>query len=156
VRSTRACIATCRNISIPERAAARRLLVRRNPSAQPERNINFGWAHADATIGDPARQHPRDLGADNASNLFTIAFKHAIDRHVSWYFDWAETSTIRGLITTWAPADRITTDCHDATTLAAFDPTANGGAGGVTGGRTALLRRRTAPRLSREASTCGS
>jgi predicted porin len=102
----------------------------------PRDNINFGWAHADATIGDPGQHNtPAMLGADNASNLFTIAFKHAIDRHVSWYFDWAET-----LNHPWAHYDLgaggrgITTDCHDATTLAAFDPTANGGAGGVTGG----------------------
>jgi hypothetical protein len=27
-----------------------------------------------------------------------------------------------------------TTDCHDASQEAAFDPTANGGAGGVSGG----------------------
>jgi predicted porin len=101
----------------------------------PRDNINFGWAKALGTPGDPGQHNtPAIANPDNQSNLYTIAFKHAIDRHVSWYFDWAETLNHSAAHYDLGAGGRaITTDCHDATTLAAFDATANGGAGGVTG-----------------------
>ncbi|MDB5042264.1 MAG: Porin precursor [Candidatus Eremiobacteraeota bacterium] len=98
-------------------------------------NVNFGWARANPSPGDPG-QHNTSGGfsPDNMANLYTFAFKHAIDRHVLWYFDWALTLNHRDAHYDLGAGGRgLTTDCHDASTLAAFDPTANGGAGGVTG-----------------------
>jgi predicted porin len=99
-------------------------------------NINFGWAHANAAVGDPGQHNTSAmLGADNAANLYTVAFKHQIDRHFSYYFDYAETLNHPYAHYDLGAGGRgVTTDCHDATQLAAFDPTANGGLGGVTGG----------------------
>jgi hypothetical protein len=95
-------------------------------------NLNFGWAHADATPGDPG-QHNTTGGPspDNIANLYTIAFKHMIDPHVSWYANYAVTANHRDAhYDLGAGGHGVTTDCHDATQLAAFDPTT----GAVTGG----------------------
>lgn len=90
-------------------------------------NINFGWARANPTPGDPGQHNtPGGPNPDNMANMYTVAYKHIIDRHLSWYLDYADT-----LNHAWAHYDLgaggrlITTDCHDATTEAAFDATAN-------------------------------
>jgi len=111
-------------------------------------SFSVGWARANPTPGDPGQHNtptlypnaanPNAYGTpnpDNMSNMFTAMFRHTIDRHVSWYTDWA--LTLNHPLAHYdlgAGGRAITTDCHDATTLAAFDPTANGGLGGVTGG----------------------
>jgi len=58
------------------------------------------------------------------ANMYTVAYKHAIDKHVSWYADWAMTlNHVAAHYDLGAGGRGITTDCHDATPLSAFDPT---------------------------------
>jgi hypothetical protein len=94
-------------------------------------NINFGWARANPSRGDPGQHNtPGGFNPDNMANMYTFAFKHAIDRHVLWYFDWALTLNHPDAHYDLGAGGRgLTTDCHDASQLAAFDPTT----GGVTG-----------------------
>jgi predicted porin len=101
----------------------------------PRDNLSVGWAHADASPGDPG-QHNTTGGAnpDNAANMYTLAYKHHLDPKTYWYATVAETVNHRDSHYDLGAGGRaITTDCHDALQLAAFDPTANNGAGGVTG-----------------------
>jgi predicted porin len=94
-------------------------------------NVNFGWARANPSPGDPG-QHNTTGGPNpnNMANMYTFAFKHAIDRHTLWYFDWALTLNHPDAHYDLGAGGRgLTTDCHDASTLAAFDPTT----GAVTG-----------------------
>jgi predicted porin len=95
-------------------------------------NLNFGWAHANPSPGDPGQHNTQQQAdPDNISNLYTVAFKHIIDPHVSWYANYAVTANHRDAhYDLGAGGHGVTTDCHDATQLAAFDPTT----GGVTGG----------------------
>jgi predicted porin len=94
-------------------------------------NLNFGWAHANGTPGDPGQHNTvGGANADNAANMYTIAFKHAIDNHFSWYVDTAYTANHADAHYDLGAGGRgVTTDCHDASTEAAFDPTT----GTVTG-----------------------
>jgi predicted porin len=110
-------------------------------------SFSVGWARANPSPGDPGQHNTPTLypnaanptlygtpNPDNMANMFTAMFRHTIDRHVSWYADWALTLNHPYAHYDLGAGGRgITTDCHDATTLAAFDPTANGGLGGVTG-----------------------
>jgi predicted porin len=94
-------------------------------------NVSFGWAHADATPGDPG-QHNTTGGPnpDNAANMYTIAWKHALDKSTTIYADWAMTVNHPDAHYDLGAGGRsVTTDCHDASILAAFDPTT----GAVTG-----------------------
>ncbi|MBV8645047.1 MAG: porin [Candidatus Eremiobacteraeota bacterium] len=88
-------------------------------------NLNFGWARANPTPGDPG-QHNTSGGMhpDNMANMYTFAFKHPIDKHTLWYFDWALTVNHHDAHYDLGAGGRgLTTDCHDATQLTAFDPT---------------------------------
>jgi len=97
--------------------------------------FSVGWAHANATPGDPGQHNtPSGPNPDNSANMYTVAWKHALDRTVTLYADWAMTVNHTDAHYDLGAGGRaVTTDCHDASQLAAFDPTANGGAGGVTG-----------------------
>jgi predicted porin len=91
----------------------------------PMSDINFGWARANPTPGDPGQHNtPGGANPDNMANMYTIAYKHAIDKHVSWYADWAMTlNHVAAHYDLGAGGRGITTDCHDATPLSAFDAT---------------------------------
>jgi len=97
--------------------------------------VAAGWAHASATPGDPG-QHNTPGGPDpnNAANMYTVNWKHALDSSVTLYADWAMTvNHTDAHYDLGAGGHAVTTDCHDASQEAAFDATANGGAGGVSG-----------------------
>ena len=94
-------------------------------------NVRFGWAHAGATPGDPG-QHNTAGGSnpDNAANTYTVAWRHVLHRNLSIYADWALTVNHPDAhYDLGAGGHANTTDCHDASQQAAFDPTT----GGVTG-----------------------
>lgn len=94
-------------------------------------NLNFGWAHAGHTTGDPG-QHNTNFGSDppNSANMYTVAWKHYLDRSTYFYADWALTDNGPAAHYDLGAGGRgVTTDCHDSTPMAAFDPTT----GGVTG-----------------------
>jgi predicted porin len=97
-------------------------------------SVSFGWAHAGATPGDPG-QHNTPGGANppNSANMYALNWRHNLDRSTQFYVDWALTKNQSAAhYDLGAGGHAVTTDCHDSTPEAAFDPTANGGAGGVT------------------------
>ena len=88
-------------------------------------SVSFGWGHAGATPGDPG-QHNTTGGAnpDNAANLYSLAWIHALDKWTSVYIDYAMTDNHRDAhYDLGAGGHGVTTDCHDSTPMAAFDPT---------------------------------
>ena len=98
--------------------------------------VSGGWAHAGSTPGDPGTHNtPGGPNPNNQANMYTVAWKHLLDRNTTVYADWAMTvNHTDAHYDLGAGGHANTTDCHDASQEAAFDPTANGGAGGVTGG----------------------
>jgi predicted porin len=88
-------------------------------------NINFGWARANPTPGDPGQHNtPVQAFPDNMANLYTFAFKHTINKYFSIYTDYALTLNHPDAHYDLGAGGRgITTDCHDASIEAAFDPT---------------------------------
>ena len=94
-------------------------------------SVSFGWAHAGKTAGDPG-QHNTSGGEnpDNSANMYTLAWRHALDKYTTLYADYAMTRNHSDAhYDLGAGGHGVTTDCHDASQLAAFDPTT----GAVTG-----------------------
>lgn len=92
----------------------------------PWDNVSLGWAHAGQAEGDPGQHNtPGGSGSDNASNMFTIAWKHQVDRNLSVYTDFAETLNHASAHYDLGAGGRgVTTDCHDASNpdASGFDP----------------------------------
>jgi predicted porin len=90
-------------------------------------NINFGWARANPTPGDPGQHNtPATANPDNMANMFTAAYKRNIDEHFGWYVAYADTVNHSAAhYDLGAGGHGVTTDCHDASIEAAFDATAN-------------------------------
>ena len=100
-------------------------------SLTPKDTVSFGWAHANKTPGDPG-QHNTTGGSnpDNVGNMYTVNLRHSIDKQLTVYADYAITVNHRDAhFDLGAGGHGVTTDCHDASQLAAFDATT----GGVTG-----------------------
>jgi len=111
-------------------------------------SVSAGWAHAGATPGDPGQHNTGGTvitdpatgvfgnpNPDNEANMYTIALKHNVTKAFQLYADWA--LTLNHPLAHYdlgAGGRGVTTDCHDGSVLAAFDATANGGAGGVSYG----------------------
>ena len=95
-------------------------------------SVSFGWAHAGATPGDPGQHNtPGGSNPDNAANMYALAWRHAIDKWTTLYIDGAITDNHSAAhYDLGAGGHGVTTDCHDSTPEAAFDPTT----GGVTNG----------------------
>jgi predicted porin len=91
----------------------------------PKDSVHFGWAHAGSTPGDPGQHNtPGGANPDNEANMYTFAYKHAFDKHLSWYTDYATTvNHFAAHYDLGAGGRGVTTDCHDGSDLAAFDPT---------------------------------
>jgi predicted porin len=104
-------------------------------------NISVGWAHAGATPGDPGQHNtPGGADPDNAANMYTASWRHALDKTTTLYAAWAMTDNHSAAhYDLGAGGHGVTTDCHDSTPLAAFDPTtgtvANSGPHCFAGGR---------------------
>lgn len=93
-------------------------------------SLHFGWAHAGRTPGDPG-VHNTAGGAnpDNVANMYTIAWKHQIDKSLSWYADYAMTRNHPDAHYDLGAGGRsVTTDCHDASNpdSSGFDPAGGG------------------------------
>src|ERR1035437_99946 len=93
-------------------------------------SLHLGWTHANHTPGDPAQHNtPGGANPDNEANMFTLAWKHQMDKNMSIYADWAETINHQAAHYDLGAGGRgVTTDCHDASNpdTSGFDP--NGGA----------------------------
>lgn len=101
-------------------------------------SVHFGWAHAGKTPGDPG-VHNTAGGAnpDNSANMFTLAWKHQVDKQFAFYADYATTINHADAHYDLGAGGRaVTTDCHDAGNPDAtgFDPN-GGGAHCWAGGR---------------------
>jgi predicted porin len=81
----------------------------------PKDILSVGWAHAYATPGDPGT-HNSDATAnpDNSANMYTIAYRHFLDKRTSWYTNYATTVNNSGAHYDLGAGGRgVTTDCHD-------------------------------------------
>jgi hypothetical protein len=94
----------------------------------PRDNINFGWAHAGKTPGDPAGQHNFDPASSNdTADMFTLAYKHRLDSQLYWYADVAQTNNHGNAhYDLGGGGHGIKTDCHDGTTQPIIDYTSAG------------------------------
>ncbi|HSQ80112.1 MAG TPA: porin [Casimicrobiaceae bacterium] len=105
-------------------------------------NVSFGWAYAGKSKGFLGGHNtpPDQTSFDNAANMYTAAWRHALDKSTTFYVDYAMTDNHADAhYDLGAGGHGVTTDCHDSTPLAAFDPTtggvANTGPHCFTGGR---------------------
>jgi len=81
-------------------------------------DINVGWAHAAKSPGQPGGQvAPADVpgSVDNASNMYTVGYKHHFDKQSNWYAVYArQANKAGGHYDLGASGHGITTDCKDA------------------------------------------
>jgi predicted porin len=92
-------------------------------------NVSFGWGHAGKSQGFLGVHNTPDSQTtfDNAANLYSLAWRHMIDKSTTVYADWAMTvNHADAHYDLGAGGHGVTTDCHDSTPLAAFDPTTGG------------------------------
>lgn len=93
-------------------------------------SVHFGWAHAGKTPGDPGTHNTAGgAGPDNEANMYTLAWKHQVDRNFQYYVDYAMTANHRDAHFDLGAGGRgVTTDCHDASNpdASGFDPNGNG------------------------------
>src|SRR6266571_2367025 len=82
-------------------------------------DINVGWAHAAKTPGQPGggdsgvTTNPGPV--DNASNMYTVGYKHHFDKQSNWYAVYArQANKAGGHFDLGASGHGITTDCKDA------------------------------------------
>jgi predicted porin len=80
-------------------------------------NVSVGWAHAGRSVGDPGGQHNYDpLNTNDSADMFTVAWKHQLDKHLTWYVDSALTNNHGNAHYDIGAGGRgLTTDCHDGT-----------------------------------------
>ncbi|MDE1990007.1 MAG: porin [Betaproteobacteria bacterium] len=85
--------------------------------------VDFGWGHAGKTPGDPGGQHNYSpYMTDNTADMYSLAYKHQIDKQLSWYLNVAETVNHGNAhYDLGAGGHGVTTDCHDATNFAYQD-----------------------------------
>ena len=102
----------------------------------PNDSLSFGWAHAGASPGDPGTHNTSaadgigNANPDNKANMYTLAYKHKVDKQTTWYADYAVTANhALAHYDLGAGGRGVTTDCHDGITIAA------GGATCYAGGR---------------------
>src|SRR6266446_1730193 len=83
-------------------------------------DINVGWGHAAKSPGQPGggdsgvTANPGPV--DNASNMYTVGYKHHFDKQSNWYAVYArQANHAGGHYDLGASGHGITTDCKDAT-----------------------------------------
>ncbi len=86
-------------------------------------DFNLGWAHAGKTPGDVGTNRADGTHAagpvDNASNMYTVGYKHHFDKQATWYAVYARQENHNGAhYDLGASGHGITTDCHDGTDVA--------------------------------------
>jgi predicted porin len=86
-------------------------------------NVNLGWAHAGKTPGDPGGQHNfNPSNTDDTADMFTLAYKHKLDKQLYWYADAAETVNHGNAhYDLGGGGHGVKTDCHDGTTTPVID-----------------------------------
>jgi predicted porin len=80
--------------------------------------VNLGWAHAGKTPGAPNGDSGVTANGgpvDNASDLFSLGYKHNFDKKSNWYAVYArQANKAGGHYDLGASGHGITTDCKDA------------------------------------------
>jgi predicted porin len=91
-------------------------------------NVSVGWAHAGRTPGDPGGQHNYDpFSTDDSADMYTIAWKHKLDKQLYWYVDSALTLNHGNAHYDLGAGGRgLTTDCHDGTNTIIIDGSSTG------------------------------
>jgi predicted porin len=91
-------------------------------------NVSFGWAHAGRTPGDPGGQHNYNPNStDDTADMYTIAWKHKLDKQLYWYVDSALTINHGNAHYDLGAGGRgLTTDCHDGTNTIITDGSSAG------------------------------
>jgi len=91
-------------------------------------NVSIGWAHAGRTPGDPGGQHNYDpFSTDDSADMYTIAWKHKLDKQLYWYVDSALTLNHGNAHYDIGAGGRgLTTDCHDGTNTIIIDGSSTG------------------------------
>ncbi|HSY09031.1 MAG TPA: hypothetical protein VK820_10920 [Steroidobacteraceae bacterium] len=89
----------------------------------PKDEVSVGWAHAGQTPGDPGGQHNYDpLAPADTADMYTIAWKHKLDKQLTWYLDSALTVNHGNAHYDLGAGGRgLTTDCHDGTNTVVVD-----------------------------------
>jgi predicted porin len=87
--------------------------------------VNLGWAHAAKTPGQPGGGPAGSVtgtsgSVDNASNMYSVGYKHHWDKRANWYAVYArQQNHAGGHYDLGASGHGITTDCKDASAGAA-------------------------------------
>jgi predicted porin len=91
-------------------------------------NVSAGWAHAGRTPGDPGGQHNYNpFSTDDSADMFTLAWKHRLDKQLYWYVDSALTLNHGNAHYDIGAGGRgLTTDCHDGTNTIITDGSSAG------------------------------
>ena len=95
----------------------------------PKDNVSFGWGHAGKSKGFLGGHNtpPDQTSFDNSANMYSLAWRHLVDKYTTLYIDYAMTDNGPDAhYDLGAGGHGVTTDCHDSTPLAAFDPTTGG------------------------------
>jgi hypothetical protein len=79
-------------------------------------------------VGDPGGQHNYNPNStDNSAEMYTIAWKHKLDKQLYWYIDGALTLNHGNAHYDIGAGGRaLTTDCHDGTNAIIIDYTSAG------------------------------
>ncbi|HUJ27803.1 MAG TPA: porin, partial [Myxococcales bacterium] len=90
-------------------------------------SVSVGWAHATRTAGDPGGQHNYNPNATNTADMVTATVTWHFDKSLMWYADFADTmNNGNAHFDIGAGGRGLTTDCHDATSIAFIDYSSNG------------------------------
>jgi predicted porin len=91
-------------------------------------SVSGGWAHAGRTPGDPGGQHNYNpFSTDDSADMFTLAWKHQLDKQLYWYVDSALTLNHGNAHYDIGAGGRgLTTDCHDGTNTIITDGSSAG------------------------------
>ncbi len=92
-------------------------------------SLSVGWAHAGKTPGDPGGQHNYNplIASESAADMYTVAYKHKLDKQFTFYLDWALTVNHGNAHYDLGAGGRgLVTDCHDGTSTAFVDYSSGG------------------------------
>jgi predicted porin len=95
----------------------------------PKDSVSAGWAHAGKSKGFLGVHNTPDnqTSFDNSANMYSLAWRHAIDKYTTVYLDYAMTDNHADAhYDLGAGGHGVTTDCHDSTPMAMFDATTGG------------------------------
>ena len=106
----------------------------------PNNVIHFGWGHANKSPSSLG-EHNIDTrpDADNASNMYSLMYRHSLDKQTNWYLAYAtQINHAAGHYDLGAGGRANTTDCHDGSQISSANPDPSSPGGGpfcYTGGK---------------------